>query len=119
MNYREKVLDIFPGSIETPDFSGSPSADYCIVRPATKEDWPEIRWVPIGPYVWGTADPWEAAYKKIRTDEAIDKLEDIKDVASILDRVLDYFFLYAKENDNHFKDRLIERIESILETYRG
>jgi hypothetical protein len=63
MTTKEKVLELFPGSVEMPDASGAPSADYCIVRPATKEDWPENKWVALGPYVSG--NPWDAAWKKI------------------------------------------------------
>jgi len=65
-NSRDKILELFPESKEMPDFSGAPSADYCIVRPATKEDWPENKWVSIGPYVRG--NPWDAAWKKIVMD---------------------------------------------------
>jgi hypothetical protein len=58
------VLVVWPGATEMPDPSGVPSADYCIVRPATKEDWPENKWVQVGPYVSG--DPWEATASLLR-----------------------------------------------------
>ena len=60
---KQKILAVFPGSVEMPDASGVPSADYCIMRPATKEDWPENKWVQIGPYVDG--NPWEAALARL------------------------------------------------------
>lgn len=60
---KQKILAVFPGAVEMPDASGVPSADYCIMRPATKEDWPENKWVQIGPYVDG--NPWEAALVRL------------------------------------------------------
>lgn len=59
MTSKDKILQLYPGSVEMSDPSGSPSADYCIMRPATKEDWPENKWVQVGPYVSG--NPWDAA----------------------------------------------------------
>lgn len=58
------VLAVWPGATAMPDASGTPSADYCIVRPATKEDWPENKWVQVGPYVSG--DPWEVTASLLR-----------------------------------------------------
>jgi ribosomal protein L37AE/L43A len=63
LDAKQRVLAVYPGATEMPDASGAPSADYCIVRPATKEDWPENKWVQVGPYVSG--DPWEAAALRI------------------------------------------------------
>ena len=60
---RKRVLAVYSGAVEMPDQSGAPSADYCIMRPATKEDWPENKWVQIGPYV--REFPWEAAASKL------------------------------------------------------
>jgi len=68
MSDRDWILERFPRSKEMPDASGSPSADYAIVRPATKEDWPENKWVHIGPYVSG--NPWTAARKKIESEKS-------------------------------------------------
>ena len=64
---KTRVLATYPDAIEVPDVSGAPSADYCIMRPATKEDWPENRWVQIGPYVG--SDPWEAAVTRLNEEE--------------------------------------------------
>lgn len=63
MTNRDKIIELFPGSVEMPDPSGAPSADYQIVRPATKEDWPENKWVALGPYVSG--NPWDAAAERL------------------------------------------------------
>jgi hypothetical protein len=60
---KQRVSAMFPGAVEMPDQSGAPSADYCIMRPATKEDWPKNKWVQVGPYVSG--NPWEAALERI------------------------------------------------------
>jgi hypothetical protein len=64
---RKRVWDVYPGAVEMPDQSGAPSADYCIMRPATKEDWPENKWVQIGPYV--SEFPWEAAASRLTEKE--------------------------------------------------
>jgi hypothetical protein len=90
MTNKDRILELYPGAIEMPDASGTPSADYCIVRPATKEDWPENKWVAISTYVSG--DPWDAAWKQLNPTKDEDRIV-------LLDKIEGVFSAYMYSGD--------------------